>query len=105
MRLYQEINTTVPHGVVMSIKKQNHYYGKMSLIAVLAAILVSSFVFATQVIHQAKAQDLGQMGQQAGQKVKEKAGEYLGGNQTGNQTGNSSALGGLAEKAKSALGQ
>jgi hypothetical protein len=85
----------------MSIKKQNHYYGKMSLIAVSAAILVSSFVIATQVIHQAKAQDLGQMGQ----KVKEKAGEYLGGNQTGNQTGNSSALGGLAEKAKSALGQ
>jgi hypothetical protein len=101
MRLSQEINTTVPHGVVMSIKKQNYYYGKMSLIAVSAAILVSSFVIATQVIHQANAQDLGQMGQ----KVKEKAGEYLGGNQTGNQTGNSSALGGLAEKAKSALGQ
>lgn len=84
--------------VTMSKNQQDCSFRKLSMIAISAAVLASSFVIGSQLIQPSMAQDLGQMGQQA---IK----EFTGGNQTGNQTGNQSGgvLGQLGEKAKSML--
>ena len=74
---------------------------KMFLIAVAAAVLVSSFVIGSQFVQPSMAQDMGQMGEQAKEKIGGAVGQLVGGNQTGNQTGG--VLGQLGEKVKSML--
>jgi hypothetical protein len=92
--------------VIMSKNQQDRYFRKISVIAISAAVLASSFVIGTQLIQPSMAQDLGQ---QAKEKIGGLMGQPTGGNQTGNQTGNQSGnqsggvLGQLGEKAKSIL--
>jgi hypothetical protein len=88
--------------VIMSKNQQDRYFRKISVIAISAAVLASSFVIGTQLIQPSMAQDLGQ---QAKEKIGGLMGQPTGGNQSGNQTGNQSGgvLGQLGEKAKSIL--
>ena len=87
---------------MMSKNQQDHYFRKISVIAISAALLASSLVIGTQLIQPSMAQDLGQ---QVKEKIGGALGQLTGGNQTGNQTGNQSGgvLGQLGEKAKSIL--
>ena len=91
--------------VIMSKNQQDRCFIKISVIAISAAVLASSFVIGSQLIQPSMAQDMGQMGQQAKEKIGGAMGQLTGGNQTGNQTGNQSGgvLGQLGEKAKSIL--
>ena len=91
--------------VIVSKKQQDRYFRKISVIAISAAVLASSFVIGSQLIQPSMAQDLGQLGQQAKEKIGGLMGGNQSGNQTGNQTGNQSGgvLGQLGEKAKSIL--
>jgi len=84
--------------VMMSKNQQDSCFRKISVIAISAAVLASSFVIGTQLIQPSMAQDLGQ---QAKEKIGGMMGQLTGGNQTGNQSGG--VLGQLGEKAKSIL--
>jgi hypothetical protein len=92
--------------VIMSKNQKYRCFRKISVIAISAAVLASSFVIGTQLIQPSMAQDLGQ---QAKEKIGGLMGQLTGSNQTGNQTGNQSGnqsggvLGQLGEKAKSIL--
>ena len=82
---------------------KKYYDRKILLVAISAAVLISSFVVSSQFVQPSAAQDLSQLGQQAREKV---LGQLSGGdNQTGNQTGNQSGvvLGQFGEQARSYL--
>ena len=92
--------------VIMSKKHQDHYYRKIFLVAISAAVLVGSFVVGCQFVQPSTAQDLSQLAQQARERV---VGQLAGGNETGNQIGNQTGnqsgevLGQLGEQARSYL--
>jgi hypothetical protein len=60
----------------------DHYDSKISLVAILVALLVSSFVTGSQLVQPSIAQDLGQ----TSQRTREGIGQLTVGNQTGNQS-------------------
>ena len=89
------------HFVLLSEKRQDHYDRKILLVAISAALLLSSFVTGSQFIQPSLAQGLAQKGEQAKERVGGAGGQLAGGNQTGNQSGG--VLGQLGDQAKSLI--